>query len=107
MSIESDLFNSAVPKRVQIGMLRATIDGCISAYDKAKARPKEWFHDAIPAERRLAVEPLLHHLVLPSGFSSRPVRTPSTTYTRIESGSVVITAVTRNFARNRVRPDPY
>jgi hypothetical protein len=107
MSTESDVFNSAVPRRLQIGLLRAVIDGCRAAHDEAKRVAKEWFHDAIPPLRRLKVEPLIHGLVLPKGFTSSVRRTPSSHYTKIESDIVVVTGVTRSFHRSWVRPDPY
>lgn len=109
MSEESKLFTANVPKRAQVALLRAVFDGCKAAYDSAKKNvAPDWFGDAIPQYRRLAVEPLLSGLVLPKGLRSSIKRTTTgTRFTCIESDRVVLTALTRSVRRSSVPPEPY
>lgn len=107
MTTEIDLFRSEVPARLQIALLRAVFDGCEVAFTNAKSRGKDWFHDAVPALRRLEVEARLAGILVPDGFSISIKETPSTHYTQIESNRVVITAVTRSADVEWVAPYRY
>jgi hypothetical protein len=104
---EEDYFRNFVPESLRKRFVRAVLDGCTSAYDDAQQRDKDFFVDAVPALRRLAVEPILSKLVLPNGFESEIIRTPSTNYTQISSDKIVITAVTRAEEVNFVEPYRY
>lgn len=107
MQSEAQLFREWVPKSLMRRLLLAVFEGCSSAFTQAIARDKDFFLDAIPALRRLSVEPSLSKLVLPQGFVSEVVKTPSTHYTLIYSPKVVITAVTRSERVKWVEPYRY
>jgi hypothetical protein len=107
MSNESELFHREFAKPLQAHLVRAVIDGCQAAHVKSRAISKEFFHDAIPANRRLEVEQRLHQLLLPDTFSVTVEKTPSTHYTKIESERLVITAVTRTQEVDWVPPYRY
>jgi hypothetical protein len=107
MQTEAEYFREYVPLKLRRDILRVVVAGCLSAFHQSKARDRDFFHDAVPALRRLEVEPGLSKLILPRGFDSTVIRTPSTNYTQISSPRVVLTAVTRDEPVAFVKPYRY
>ena len=104
---EEEFFRKHVPEAFLRALARAIAEGCIAAYDEASARDPEFFLDAVPSARRLKVEPILSKMLLPAGFESEIVRTPSSHYTMISADEIVITAVSRSKSVKSVRPYRY
>ena len=104
---EEEFFRRHVPKAFLRAIVRAISQGCIAAYEDASERDPDFFLDAIPAFRRLKVEPILSKMLLPAGFESEIVRTPSSHYTMISSDKIVVTAVSRSKSVKFVKPYKY
>jgi hypothetical protein len=103
----AESFRAAVPPSFLRSLLRVVLDGCIRADEQVESYDQRFRVDGIQAHRRHAVEQGLAGLVLPAGFQSTVVRTPSTNYTKIFSDNVTLTAVTRAAMPERVPPYVY
>lgn len=98
-SEEEAFFRRNVPVSLLKSILRTVFDGCIAAYDQAKADvAPAFFSDALPTARRVKVEPALLGLILPKGFSATLQATTTTRYTEIRSERIVLTAMSRSEA---------
>jgi hypothetical protein len=107
MQSEAEFFRAHVPVAFRRRLLTVVFDGCGAAFRQARARDEDFFVDAVPQLRRLEVEPALSKLILPRGWVSEVIRTPSTNYTQLSSDKVVITAVTRADEVTYVEPYRY
>ena len=73
MKTEAEFFREKVPTSLRRGLLRVAMAGCSRAFKQAKSRDTDFFLDAVPALRRLEVEPELSKLVL---AAARVLRLP-------------------------------